>query len=235
VNELWNQLAGRASIELSLLQHAQLDRYITLLLEANKRMNLTRIADRTAAELGHVADAMTLLPFLPPGPHWLADVGSGGGVPGIVLACLRTDATVYLIESTRKKADFLRETCRQLDLHHVTVVADRAEAAGRSELRDAFDIVTARAVGALAHLAEWCLPLVKKDGKFLAMKGAKITEELPEAETAIRLLSGDKAMVHPVELPGSEHRVIVEIKKIGKTPVLYPRDPTIAKGKAIGE
>ncbi|HYE21347.1 MAG TPA: 16S rRNA (guanine(527)-N(7))-methyltransferase RsmG [Tepidisphaeraceae bacterium] len=232
--ELWNEIAGRAGVALSHLQTAQLDRYITLLLEANKRMNLTRIPDRATADVAHVADALTVLPHLPAGAHRLADVGSGGGVPGLVLASARPDAQVFLIESTKKKAEFLRETAAALDLANVTVIADRAEAAGRGELRDSCDVVIARAVAAMTFLAEWCLPLVKKGGKFLAMKGAKIAEELPEAQTAIRLLSGAPAVVHPVELPGTEHHVIVEVVKIGRTPLDYPRDPTVAKGKAIG-
>ena len=106
--ELWNELAKRAGLTLSPEQHALLSRYIDLLIEANQTMNLTRIATREAAEIGHVGDSLTLLPFLPKTAHRLADVGSGGGVPGIPLAIARPDAQVRLIESTKKKADFLR-------------------------------------------------------------------------------------------------------------------------------
>jgi 16S rRNA (guanine527-N7)-methyltransferase len=101
-------------------------------------------------------------------------------------------------------------------------------------LREACDVAVARAVGAMDFLVEWCLPLVKKGGRMLAMKGARIAEELPAARKAIHLLSGGAAVVHPVELPGTEHRVIVEIPKVGRTDLKYPRDPTVAKGKAIG-
>src|SRR3954451_24731421 len=104
MNELWAQIAARADIALSPAQHQLLARYLDLLLAANETMNLTRITDRAAAELHHVADSLTLLPFLPKGPHLLADVGTGGGVPGIPLAIARPDAQVLLIESTKKKA-----------------------------------------------------------------------------------------------------------------------------------
>jgi 16S rRNA (guanine527-N7)-methyltransferase len=232
---LWNDLASRAGIKLSDDQHAKLARYLDLLLEANARMNLTRITDRAAAEVQHVGDALTLLPLLPNGPHRLADVGTGGGVPGMPLALARPDAQVVLIESTKKKAAFLSEAARALGLGNVTVVDTRAEDAGQSPaLRETFDVATARAVATLDWLAEWCLPLVKpKTGKVLAMKGARASEELPAAAKAIKLLNGGEPVVHPVDLPGSEHRVIVEIPKRGRTDPRYPRNATVAKGKAL--
>jgi 16S rRNA (guanine527-N7)-methyltransferase len=234
MSDLWNQLAAKADVPLSPAQHDQLSRYIDLLLQANQRMNLTRIADREAAEVQHVGDALTVLPFLPPNTFRLIDVGSGGGVPGMILAIARPDAKVVLLEATKKKAAFLQDVVTTLGLANVKVIAERAEAAGRGALRESRDIAVARAVGAMDFLVEWCLPLVKKGGAMLAMKGARIVDELPAAKKAIRLLGGGEAIVHPVELPGTEHRVIVEIKKVGRTDVRYPRDPTVAKGKAIG-
>jgi 16S rRNA (guanine527-N7)-methyltransferase len=234
VNTLWNELSAKADVPFSPAQHDQLSRYIDLLLQANQRMNLTRIADREAAEVQHVGDALTVLPFLPPETLRLIDVGSGGGVPGMILAIARPDAKVVLLEATKKKAAFLQEVVTTLGLANVKVIPERAEAAGRGDLRESRDIAVARAVGAMDFLVEWCLPLVKKGGAMLAMKGARIVDELPAAKKAIRLLGGGEAIVHPVELPGTEHRVIVEIKKVGRTDVRYPRDPTVAKGKAIG-
>ena len=98
---LWSELAARAGVTLTAGQLDRLSRYLDLLLDANRTMNLTRIVDRRSAEVQHVGDALTLLPLLPPGPHRLADVGSGGGVPGIPLAVARPDAQVLLIESTK--------------------------------------------------------------------------------------------------------------------------------------
>lgn len=230
---LWDELAAKAGMQLSEQQHAKLGRYLELLLEANLTVNLTAIEDRAAAEVQHVGDALTLLGHLPAGEMMLADVGSGGGVPGLVLAIARPEAEVVLLESTKKKAVFLEKTAGALELANVRVVAERAEDAGRGRLRDACDVATARAVGAMGFVAEWCLPLVKKGGKLLAMKGAKIVEELPASERAIRLLNGGKPIVHKVELPGAENHVIVEIVKMGRTDARYPRDATIAKGKAL--
>ncbi|MDQ3440078.1 MAG: 16S rRNA (guanine(527)-N(7))-methyltransferase RsmG [Planctomycetota bacterium] len=232
-NALWTDLAQRANVTLSPEQHAQLSRYLDLLFEANARMNLTRITDRSAAELQHVADALTLLPYLPPDAHRLTDVGSGGGVPGIPLAIARPDATVLLIESTKKKASFLKSAAASLGLANVLVSDLRAEDVGQGASRESFDVAIARAVATMDWLAEWCLPLVKKGGSMLAMKGPKVAEELPAAAKAIKLLGGGLPIVHPVDLPGTEHRVIVEIPKIGKTDARYPRPATQAKGKPI--
>src|SRR5687768_6739791 len=233
VKQLWHDLARRADIALSDAQHAQLSRYLDLLFDANARMNLTRITDRAAAELQHVGDALTVLPHLPPGAIRLADVGSGGGVPGIPLAIVRPDATVMLIESTKKKAAFLTSAAAELGLGNVQVSEWRAEDVARSNSRETFDVAVARAVATMDWLAEWCLPLVKKGGRALAMKGPRVSEELPAAAKAIKLLGGGTPVVHPVDLPGTEHRVIVEISKIGKTDVRYPRPATSAKGKPI--
>jgi 16S rRNA (guanine527-N7)-methyltransferase len=233
MNELWNQLAAKASITLSDDQHAKLSTYIDLLLAANQRMNLTRIADRAAAEVQHVGDALTVLPFLPEETFRLADVGSGGGIPGIILAIARPDAKVILLEATKKKAAFLQDVVTQLAMTNVKVIAERAETAGRGELRDSREVADARAVGAMDFLVEWCLPLVKKGGRMLAMKGARIVDELPAAAKAIRMLGGGEPVVHPIELPGTEHHVIVEIPKLGRTDARYPRDATIAKGKPL--
>ena len=206
---------------------------LDLLLKANETMNLTRITERGAAEVGHVGDALTLLPFLPKGPHGLADVGSGGGVPGIPLAIARPDAQVILIESTQKKAAFLGKAVEALRLRNVQLIIDRAEAAAHGNARESFDVVTARAVGALNLLVEWCLPLVKVGGKLLAMKGAKVIDELTAADKIISKLGGGPAAIHKAQLPGTEHHVIVEIPKIAATDRQFPRPPTIAKKKPI--
>ncbi len=138
-----------------------------------------------------------------------------------------------LVESTKKKAAFLKDTVAQLDLKNVNVSEWRAEEVGRSNSRETFDVAIARAVATLDFLAEWCLPLVKKRGKLLAMKGARVSEEIPAALKAIKWLGGGEPVVHPVELPGSEHRVIVEVRKLAKTDDRFPRDPTQAKGKPL--
>jgi 16S rRNA (guanine527-N7)-methyltransferase len=231
--DLWNFLAQRGGVTLDSAQHARLGQYLDLLLLANQRMNLTRIVDRQAAEILHIGDALTLLPHLPTGPHRLADLGSGGGVPGIVLAIARGDADVTLIESTRKKAEFLRGAAAELGLKNVTVLAERAEDVGRSALRQTFDVAVARAVATLVWLAEWMLPLVKTGGCALAMKGPRVSQELPGALSAIRMMGGGEAALLPAELPGRQGHLIVRIPKIRGTDRRYPRLASEAKNRPL--
>ena len=233
MNPLWQQLADRASITLSQSQLEQLSRYLDLLLEANQTMNLTRIDAREQAELGHVGDSLTLLPYLPDKGFSLADVGSGGGVPGIPLAISRPDAQVLLIESTQKKAAFLQRAAQELGLSNVRISTWRAEDEARGPHREYFDVVAARALAAMNVLVEWCLPLVKLRGKLLAMKGGRIAEELPAAARAIKALGGGEAIVHPANLPGAEHHVIVEISKLHHTQRRFPRTTAQTKQQPL--
>jgi 16S rRNA (guanine527-N7)-methyltransferase len=233
MNTSWNELAARAGLTLIEHQHDLLQRYLDLLLETNRSMNLTTIADPELARAAHVGDALTLLPFLPAGPLKVVDVGSGGGLPGMPLAIARPDLQVTLIEATRKKAVFLRAAAKQLNLTNVQVVERRAEDAAHGPLRQSFDVAVARALASLPVLLEWCLPLVRKGGKVLAMKGPKIQEELPAAQNAISVLGGGAAVVHPVALPHVEHHVIVEIDKIADTPAKYPRPTAQTKSKPL--
>jgi 16S rRNA (guanine527-N7)-methyltransferase len=233
MNELWNQLAASASRTLDAAQHQKLHRYLDLLLEANQTMNLTRITDRAEAEVQHVGDALTLLPHIPVGDSFAADVGSGGGSPGIPLAIARPDVQMLLIESTKKKAAFLERAVADLGLANVRVTSDRAEDVGHSGRRQSLDVVTARAVATLDWLVEWCIPLLKVNGKLLAMKGRRAAEELIAAQSAIRALGGAAPISHAVELPGNESRVIIEIAKARKTDLKYPRPATLAKGQAL--
>ncbi|HZL36901.1 MAG TPA: 16S rRNA (guanine(527)-N(7))-methyltransferase RsmG [Tepidisphaeraceae bacterium] len=231
--ELWNTLTARAGLTITEAQHARLNRYLDLLLQANTTMNLTRIIERGAAEVQHVGDALTLLPLLPAGNCSLADVGSGGGVPGIPLAIARPEMQVLLIESTKKKAAFLERIVAQLELTNVRVSNDRAEDVGRSGRRQSFDVAVARAVATVDWLAEWCLPLVKVGGKVLMMKGKRAEVETPVAARAVRLLGGGEIVSHPVELPGARNLVILEITKTGRTDLKYPRPATLAKGMPL--
>jgi 16S rRNA (guanine527-N7)-methyltransferase len=221
--ELWNTLAQRAGLALDERQHALLNSFLDLLLEANQRMNLTRITDRQQAEILHVADAMTLLTHLPSRPHRLADVGSGGGIPGIVLAIIRPDAQVVLIESTQKKASFLKTAASELKLENVAIEPSRAEDVARTSRRESFDIAVARAVAVMPELVEWLLPLVKVGGFALAMKGPKGLEELDQARPLIKRLGGDRAEIVSGDLPDRPGHIIIKIEKTARTHPRYPR------------
>lgn len=201
----------------------RLARYLGLLLDANARFNLTAITDPGEAWMRHVFDALTLLgPLadLPEGAE-IADVGSGGGAPAIPLAIVMPRARFTLIESTGKKARFLRETIGALGLDNAAVIDRRAEDAGRArETRERFDAVTARAVGRINVVAELCAPLAKVGGVVLLIKGAKAQEELDEAQTALHRLH--LAEAGTIQTPTGR---IVALEKQRATPKMYPRRP----------
>jgi 16S rRNA (guanine527-N7)-methyltransferase len=229
---LWKQLAESGGVALDESRIAQLQEYLRLLAEANAKMNLTRIADPA---IGHVADALTLLPVLPPKAVSVADVGTGAGVPGIILAIVRPGLAVTLIEATKKKAAVCQATVVALGLTNIKVISERAEELAYSPARESFDCVVARAVATMDWLVEWCLPLTKVGGVMLAMKGPRGVEELAASKPIAKKLGGGDAEVLPVQVEALGARVIIRIPKRVVTPWGYPRRATAAKGKSLAE
>lgn len=212
--------------------------YLGLLLEANKTVNLTAIRDPDEAWHRHILDALSLLPILAgelgEGAR-LADVGSGGGVPGIPLAIVLEGAIqglrVTLIESTGKKARFLEAVIERLGLSHVRVVQARAERLGqdRANHREKYDAVIARAVGRLAIVAELTVPLARKGGLVLLVKGQRADEELAEAGVALKALLAEH--VDTIATPTGR---IVVLTKRSSTPRAYPRHEGEPKRRPLG-
>ena len=133
----------------------RLDIYARLLVEWNEKMNLTAITDPTGIVVKHFTDSLLAAPLLPSGAFSLIDVGTGAGFPGVPLALLREDCTLTLLDSLNKRLVFLEAVCRELGLP-ATLIHARAEEGGRRpELREQFDVATARAVAALPTLCEY--------------------------------------------------------------------------------
>jgi 16S rRNA (guanine527-N7)-methyltransferase len=177
-------------------------------LEVNKHMNLTAITDDEGFAVKHIIDSFTLLPFLPRDAS-VIDIGSGAGFPGLVLRIMRDDLKITLLDSLRKRVNFLRETASELGFDDVECIHARAE-----EHRESYDICTARAVSRLDKLVGYALPLVKKDGVFLAMKGHDVAEEIENAKAALKKFGGVVESVNIVEIAeGMKHSIIV-VKKI---------------------
>lgn len=200
-----------------------LDQYAEILVEYNQKVNLTAITDPEGIEDKHFADSL-LLANLPETAGKLVDVGTGAGFPGVVAKIFKPELQLTLMEPTGKRVEFLKYVCAQLGLSGVEFVKERAEEAARKVWREQFDVATARGVAALPMLSEYCLPLVKVGGVFLAMKGPGAAEELAESGAALKKLGGKGSGVAEFHLPGGDVRNIIRIKKISQTPPVYPRN-----------
>ena len=225
-----------------------------LLLETNAVMNLTAITDVREIIVKHYADCMKLLPFLPdassagsgaPGkPLRMADIGTGAGFPSLPIAILRPDLRILAVDSTQKKLDYVARTAGSLGLTNLSTLCGRAEELGQNRLyREAFDIVTARAVARMNVLSEWCLPLVSVGGTFAAMKGKNVRDELSEAEHAVSVLGGEcvscfEELLFPIPddsgaVSEPSGRGTILIRKVRSTPAVYPRSNAQIKKKTL--
>ena len=220
--------AAKIGLELTDAQLAALDAYAEAVVEQNKVMNLTAITDPDGVEYKHLLDSL-LCAACPEVRGRVVDVGTGAGFPGVPLALCRRDIQLTLLDSLNKRLVFLEALCRELDLP-VKLVHARAEEGGRRpELRERYDVASARAVAALPTLCEYCLPFVRPGGIFLAMKGPEGETEQTAAANAVRMLGGKVRRVKALALPalpdgepGGERRILV-IDKIAPTPPKYPR------------
>jgi 16S rRNA (guanine527-N7)-methyltransferase len=204
-------------------ERERLGAYLDRLLETNRVMNLTRIVDPADAWMRHVLDSLSLLPWIAEsGATSLLDVGSGGGLPGIPLAIVAPQLSVTLLEATGKKARFLESVAAELGLENVTVVSERAEtlAHDRERHREAYDIVTSRAVARLPVLLELTVPFVRRGGLVLAIKGEQAEAEIEEARGAMVTL-----MARLVDTVRTATGTIVVLEKTGRTPRTLPRRP----------
>lgn len=205
---------------------ATFERLCTHILEVNKVHNLTAIRDVPGVITKHFADSLTVAAYIPEGAS-VIDVGTGGGFPTLPLAVARPDLHITAIDSTAKKIAHVQSTAVQFGMHNVKAMACRAEDLAQTELRESFDIATARAVSELRILCEITLPFVKVGGTLLAMKGASGEKELLDAKQAIAKLGGKLQRVHKFTLKDAdgnqEERCIIEIRKIAPTPNNFPR------------
>ncbi len=203
---------------------ARLFRYYEMLEEANRSFNLTRVEGPSESARRHFYDsfAAPALTALADGSA-VVDVGTGAGFPGLPIAILRPRLSVTLLDSMRKRTDFLHAVVAELGLKNVEVVHGRAEDFGRWAGRERFDAALSRALAGLPALLEYTLPLVRVGGVALAWRGPAAPDELKEASRAARLLGGDEGRALPYRPGGEEQFYIVMHKKIRPVPLLYPR------------
>ena len=220
---------------LSQEQYERLAAFHRLLLEWNKKIDLTNVPEEDMP-LMHYADS--LLPLVTsdlfPFGDSLIDVGTGAGFPGMVIAAVRGDMRVCLLDALKKRCAFLETVRQELGLNNVTIVHGRAEDAARGPYRGAFDLATARAVAPLNVLLEYLLPFVKPGGKALCWKGQKVQNELPGAECAAQMLGAEMGPLIPLPVEELRHFVQVVHQK-NPVPKQYPRRAGMPTKYPLGE
>ena len=199
-------------------------KYMKLLLEWNKKINLTAITEPNEVILKHFVDSLTISKYIED-DSTLVDVGTGAGFPGIPLKIIREDLEITLVDSLNKRINFLKEIIEEIELKNIKAIHSRAEEFGKNvKYREKFDYATSRAVANLSTLSEYLIPLVKIKGRIISMKGSEVKEELIDSKNAINVLGGKILKVDEFQLPSSDiKRNIIIIEKVKNTPNKYPR------------
>lgn len=201
------------------------EKYGQMLIETNKKFNLTTIDEPDQIKIKHFEDSLTIKSYINEGMKVL-DIGSGAGFPGIPLR-IEKDFDLTLIDSVNKKVNFMNQVIEELDLKNTRAIHVRAEDFAK-EHREEFDMVISRAVANLSTLSEYTLPFLKVGGIFIAMKGPKAEEEYEDAKNALKILGGELINIDSMDLHGNTRKNIL-IKKVRSTKKKYPRGKNLPK------
>lgn len=214
-------------------QNIKFELYYNYLIQENEKYNLTNITEKEEAYIKHFYDSVQLEKIINLEEiETLCDVGSGAGFPSIPLKILYPHLKITIIEPTLKRCNFLNNLVNLLKLENVTIINDRAE--NMTSLRETFDIVCARAVASMPILLELCVPLVKLNKYFIALKGSSFHEEMIKSSNAIKALNVNVNKVYEYELLNNygKHSIIV-FEKTKNTNIKYPRKYNLIKNKPL--
>lgn len=222
IEEFINEL-NKLNINTTEEQLKSLDKYANMLLEYNKKFNLTAITKIDEIYLKHFYDSLTLTKVVDLDKKLkVLDIGTGAGFPGIVLKVFFPKLEITLLDSNNKKITFLNDVIKELKLTKITCIHGRAEELPK-EYREYFDIVTSRAVANLRILTEVSIPYVKVNSYFIALKG-KAEEEIKESESTLKVLDCEIEQKEKFILPDNiSERTIIKIRKNSVTPNKIPR------------
>ena len=225
--------AKKLNINLSDKQIKQFDIYMQLLIECNKKINLTAIVNQEDIILKHFIDSLTILKYIHKTDK-VIDIGTGAGFPGLPIKIANPEIEMYLADSLNKRINFLNIVIQSLTLDRISTIHTRIEDLGNDKTyRENFDVVTSRAVASFNVLLEYMLPLLKIGGRSICMKGSNI-EEIKNSKKALELLGGEIEKIEELELPSSDiKRNIIIVKKVKNTPNRYPRKAGIPAKKPI--
>jgi len=206
-------------------------KFLELLYEKNKVMNLTAIRDKKGMIEKHFIDSLFFTEIIKKDEQKLIDMGTGAGFPGLVLAIYYPEKEFLLVDSVRKKIEFINEVIENLELKNVQTSSERAEELIKNK-RETFDTALCRGVANLRIILEYMIPFIKVGGKFLPQK--LNLNELEESQNALKKLDATVENIHKFYLPESkDERIIFEIEKMKKTDVKYPRKTGIPAKKPL--
>ena len=215
-------------MDISKNQLLKFDGYISLLIEWNNKMNLTTILDPDDIIVDHFLDSLSILKIMDIEDSSIIDVGTGAGFPGIPIKIMKPETNLLLLDSLKKRTEFLKVVTGELNLHNIDIIHSRAEdLARKQDYREGFDLAVSRAVASLNVLSEYCIPFVKAGGYFISYKGPAAEGELIRAKKAIKELGGQsQPQIKNIPVPFSPktHKLVL-IQKNTATPKKYPRSP----------
>jgi 16S rRNA (guanine527-N7)-methyltransferase len=219
----FKELTSNININLTDKMEELFESYYSFLVYYNEFVNLTAITEHDEVYIKHFYDSLLMSKAIDLSGKKIIDVGAGAGFPSVPLAIVNKDLDVTIIDALNKRIVFLNELIKKLELKNVKAIHARAEEYAL-DYKESYDIATARAVAKLQILLELCLPLVKKGGYFIALKGKDYIEELKEAENALKVLGGRVVKTLEFNLPNDlGQRYILVIEKIKECPKAYPR------------
>ncbi len=231
MKEYFNNILQKSEIEISEEKKENLLNYLELLYEKNQVMNLTAIRDKEGMLEKHFVDALFLTKVINDNEKSFIDVGTGAGFPGLVLAIFYPEKQFLLVDSVRKKIEFINEVIEKLQLTNVKTSFERAEELIK-DIREQFDVALCRGVANLRIILEYMIPFIKVDGRFLPQK--LNLNEVEESKNALKELKAEIRKIHKFNLPESrDERIILEIVKKEKTDKKYPRKTGIPSKKPL--
>ena len=231
MKEYFNNILQKSKIEVSEEKKENLLNYLELLYEKNQLMNLTAIRDKKGMLEKHFIDALFLTKVINDNEKNFIDVGTGAGFPGLVLAIFYPEKQFLLVDSVRKKIEFINEVIEKIGLKNVETSFDRAEELIKDK-REKFDVALCRGVANLRIILEYMIPFIKENGRFLPQK--LNLNEVEESANALKELKAEIKKIHKFNLPECEdERIILEIIKKEKTDKKYPRKTGIPSKKPL--
>ena len=222
--KIFNNYLEKLNLTLTEEQIEKFYNYMNLLIEWNKKINLTAIVEPKDIILKHFIDSLTIEKYIKKGEN-IIDVGTGAGFPGIPLKIAREDLKITLADSLNKRINFLNEVINKLDLKNIETIHTRAEELGKNKkYREKFDIATSRAVANMSTLSEYLIPFIKVKGRCICMKSSDIDTELENAKKAINILGCKIESKDKFNLPNSVlGRSVIILRKVKNTPSKFPR------------